>query len=283
MFTISPIFPLRKDRFAGTERHHFEMNKELRITGEDVEYFKRNRDLAYRGKSGRQRRDFSISYIDNKKKILQRIRREVVDQTEQGMQFTCRKGCSYCCVLYIEASVNECEAIVYYLYNRMDTFFIFLERYPAWRRETGRYGDLLLAGMKARMKLRKEKDNIEANRIELSESMMDYQSLNVSCPFLHNNICTIYEVQPYACATHYVTTPAEWCSPFNLGQPDVYRTQPANDVSDLQLLDRKLGEPVISSMPLTVYEILRGGLSYLSEVTGLNLTEDEVGGSKAIT
>jgi len=257
------------------------MIEELRITNEDVEYFNKNRDLAYAGESGRQRRDFSISYTDNKKKILERISREVADQTEQGKRFTCRKGCSYCCGLYIEASLNECEAIVYYLYNHMDAFFIFLEQYPAWRRETGRYGDLLLAGMEAWAKFRKEKDNLEANRIELAESMMDYQSLNVSCPFLHNNICTIYEVRPYVCATHHVTTPAEWCSPFHPGEPDVYRTQPADDGSDLCFFGRKLSEPFISSMPLTVYEILRGGLTYLSEVTGHNLLQDEVGESEA--
>ena len=61
------------------------MSGEIRVTGEDIDYFKGNRDLAYWGNSGRRRREFSISYIDGKKKILERIRREVADQTKRGM------------------------------------------------------------------------------------------------------------------------------------------------------------------------------------------------------
>ena len=32
-----------------------------------------------------------------------------------------------------------------------------------------------------------------------------YRSLNLDCPFLHENICTIYEQRPLACREHYVT------------------------------------------------------------------------------
>ncbi len=256
------------------------MEEELINSSEDIEYFNRSRELAYGGRPGRQRRDFCIGYIKHKKAVLERVRREIAEQEKQGMQFTCHKGCSYCCVLYIEAGIAECEAIVYYLYNNINAFLTFLEQYPAWRHETERHGDLARACQAGRAKLRREKDNVEANRREALDSLMDYQSLDVPCPFLHNGACSIYEVRPYACAVHYVTTPADWCSPFHPGEPLVYRAKPGDDMLDRTLYNQPLPDPIIVSMPLTVYEILSGGIPYIIEVTGLKDLEEVMNGQE---
>ena len=91
----------------------------------------------------------------------------------------------------------------------------------------------------------------------------------IPCPFLQNKICIIYEVRPYTCAAHYVTTPAEWCNPLNKNQPKVYKFEPHDELFNLSFYFQSLSKPALSFMPITVYEILYGGFSYLSDITGL--------------
>ena len=38
-----------------------------------------------------------------------------------------------------------------------------------------------------------------------------YKSLKLQCPFLNNEICTIYQARPLACREHIVTSPAGSC------------------------------------------------------------------------
>ena len=240
-----------------------------------MDMFQLNREIAYKGRIGRERRDFCINYIQQKKEVLKRIEQEVLDVSErEGLGFTCRKGCSFCCVLYVEGNIKECEAIVYFLYQNDDALNIFLNQYPIWRQKTGQYGDLLLSCQKDFGQLRKDNEDKAAQQ-ELVDDLLFYKLLNVPCPFLHDNICVIYEVRPYTCATHYVTSPAEFCSPLNPYDPVVYRTEPSGDILDLSFYHRSIQEPVISCLPLTVYEILNDGFSYLATVTGLQNLEEE--------
>ena len=253
------------------------MGEEFTTRSENTDSFNRNRDTAYKGRIGREREEFCISYIKHKKVLFERIQEEISDQIEhKSIKFTCHKGCPYCCVLYIEADIQECEAIVYYLYHNSNVLCTFLENYPSWREKTGKYGDLLVKHMQALYRWRKEKNVTGEQLEELADTLLDYQWLNVPCPFLHDNICLIYEVRPYVCATHYVTSPAEWCSPLHPFQPDIYRTETRGDKSDLSFYYKQLGEPVISAMPLLIYEILEGGFPYLSDVTGLKSLEEKV-------
>ena len=253
------------------------MDKEFRAKIENTYYFNWNRTIAYKGGIGKEREEFCISYIRHKIAVFEQIQQEISDQIEHnGKKFTCRKGCPYCCVLYIEADIQECEAIVYYLYHNSNVLSIFLEQYPIWRQKTGKYGDLLMIHYQALHKMRREEYAVINQIEELADTLLDYQWLNVPCPFLRDNMCLIYEVRPYVCATHYTTSPAEWCSPLNPFQSDVYRTETRGDKSDLSFYHEQLGEPVISSMPLLVYEILEGGFSYLANVTGLKSLEEVV-------
>jgi Fe-S-cluster containining protein len=251
------------------------MDKEFRITGRNTDPFNWNRNIAYKGSIGKEREDFCISHIKHKKAVFERIQQEISDLTKhQGKKFTCHKGCAYCCVLYIEADLKECEAIVYYLYHNDDVLSIFLEQYPIWRQKTGRYGDILKKLEQAFYEMRNEQ-NAAGNQLEdLAETLLDYQWLNVPCPFLHDNICLIYEVRPYVCATHYVTSPAQWCSPLGRFEPDIYRSKTKDDMPARSFYHQQLGEPIVSSMPLLVYGILGGGFSHLANVTGLKSLEE---------
>ncbi|MFC1900993.1 hypothetical protein ACFLYN_05310 [Chloroflexota bacterium] len=251
------------------------MNEEHQITSEDIEYFKQQKELAYQGKSGEMRKEFCIDYIKTKKRAFDKLHMQFTGMIkERGEEITCHKGCSTCCILYIEASVNECELIVYYLYDNMYTFFTFLEQYPEWRRRIGQYGDPLLDCELTVAEMRREDRWTDEAQHELDRKLLDYQILDVPCPFLHNDICIIHEVRPYACANHLVTSPAEWCSPFHPARPMLYRGDKTEEMNDLTLYGYDLEKPVISSMPLTVYEILRGGLPYISELTGIKIPEE---------
>ena len=194
---------------------------------------------------------------------------------DSGETITCHKGCSLCCVLYVEASIKECEAIVYYLYQNESALSVFLQQYPKWRERIREYGDLFKRCEQTLHQKRGVGDSKETSRA-LADALLFYKMQNISCPFLHNNICLIHEVRPYLCAAHYVTTPAEWCSPLNPRQPKVYKATLGDEMFDLSFYHKRLSGPVFSFMPVTVYEILKGGFLYLSDITGLESLEEEV-------
>ena len=108
----------------------------------------------------------------------------------------------------------------------------------------------------------------------LADTLLFYKMQNTPCPFLYSGICTIYEVRPYTCANHYVTTPAPWCNPLNPEQPKIYKTMIDDEFSDLSFYPRDLDKPSIIFMPLAVHGILKGGFSSLSDITGLKELAD---------
>jgi hypothetical protein len=108
-----------------------------------VDSLKLNKEIAYIGHIGKQRIEFCINYIKHKHVLLNRIPQEILKQIKEcGEQVTCQKGCSFCCLLYIEANVQECEAIVYYLYQNDNTLSLFLRNYPEWRDKMRQSGDI---------------------------------------------------------------------------------------------------------------------------------------------
>jgi hypothetical protein len=60
----------------------------------------------------------------------------------KGERMTCRKGCFFCCLLHVEATIQECEVIVYYLYQNEDALKSFLKNYPRWRNKIRENGDI---------------------------------------------------------------------------------------------------------------------------------------------
>ena len=201
---------------------------------------------------------------------------EVVERAAaSGETITCRKGCSYCCVVYIEASIRECEAIVYYLYQNEDVLSQFYTSYARWRQQLMAYSDLFL---KCEQALRTTRDigDSEESEQALADALFLYKMQNIACPFLNNHICLIHDVRPYTCAAHFVTSPAELCSPLNPAQSSIYKATIPDDLYDTAFYYRQLSGPVITFMPVAVYEILAGGFQYLSSLPGLENLNDEV-------
>ncbi|NLT27613.1 MAG: hypothetical protein GXX97_00875, partial [Dehalococcoidales bacterium] len=90
--------------------------------------FELNREIAYLGIVGNLRKDYCIKFIQKKQQFFDNLYKQQ-DETLSANNETlsCFKGCSRCCSLFIGASVQEAEAIVYYLYRNEDKLQRFLE------------------------------------------------------------------------------------------------------------------------------------------------------------
>lgn len=238
--------------------------------------FNLNKATAYQGKIGKKRREFCIDYIRHKQSVYETMEQEVVERVAAaGETITCRKGCSFCCSVYIEASIRECEAIVYYLYQNENILSQFYANYLQWRQQLREYGDLFKKCEQALSEMRDTGHN-EVTQQAVADALLFYKMQNIACPFLDNHLCLIHEVRPYTCAAHFVTTPAELCNPFNPAQPKIYIAAIPDDIYDTAFYYQQLSRPVITFMPLAVYGILEEGFLHLSRIAGLESLNDAV-------
>jgi Fe-S-cluster containining protein len=221
--------------------------------------------IAYKGKVGKRREEFCLKYIVHKKELLRQIRLALaLSESKTGKHVTCKKGCSYCCSMHIEASLQECEAIVYYLYNNPMVLISFLKAYPVWREQLKRNGDIF-KGRGSFWNARVTRENAVNLLREFNEEEQKYFAQDIPCPFLSSHLCLIYEVRPYVCATHAAVTPPEWCKPDSKEERKNINPTPVEILEDRSFYHGdKLKQKILSTMPLAVYEILKSGLSYLS-------------------
>jgi len=251
-------------------------NTPIRAT-EQTNVFQLNRTIAYRGTVGRQREQFCLQYIKHKQAKNKEIMSKLIERAEsKGETVTCHIGCSFCCVEQVKASLQECEAIVYYLYKHERALRAFLRRYPQWHSEVDRHGAIIEELSQRHNEMVQSKFSEESWQAYSQEGAI-YASLNIPCPFLNDSKCLIYEVRPLVCANLVATTPAEWCNPTNPNWGR-RRTDLETGVSTSELpfyyeISTHI-EAVV--MPLAVYGILKGAFRYLSMLTGSDSLEAEV-------
>lgn len=233
-----------------------------------------NKEIAYKGKIGKLREEFCIRYTEFKQERVKDVEIVQVNMTAgRGETITCTKGCSDCCSQYTTATIQECETIVYYLYQNDNILANYLQNYPPWRERLRAKGDFFQKpGQSYSEELAAQHG--EQMRQAFLEEERRYGS-RIFCPFLHDHICSIYEVRPYMCAAFIATTPPEWCNPLNPNEPHYYKVGRSDVMSDLSFYYKSLSEPFISIMPLVVYEILTTGFVYLSNISGLEGLADE--------
>jgi Fe-S-cluster containining protein len=244
-------------------------------------------EKAYHGEIGIQRRKFCTNFINQKKATFHRIERDIFAQIEaHGETVTCRKGCPVCCVLYIEANIQECEAISYYLYENRQVLNSFIKRYELWRDKMKQLGgSFALCERILHQPTGKQLSNNDMS--EMLFVLKKYQEQNIPCSFLDNGACSIHEVRPYVCANHFVSTPAEWCrtenwcNPAFPDRPKIYMTT-IDEIDDLFFYKGNLAKPVIGFMPTMAYRILTEGLDYIAEATGLESLLSVSGSSETI-
>jgi hypothetical protein len=233
-------------------------------------YITFNRTVAYQGAVGRKREAFCIDYLRVKKiKIAEmgdKLNQKVAQSNES---ISCSKGCVYCCNLFVEATLQECECIVYYLYQHEEVLGHFLRAFDGWRERIVRiercYRKLDYLGEKITAGLATE----EEKRVYYEECCT-YARADIPCPFLAEGSCLIYQVRPYVCAGLIATTPQEWC---NLSHPRNNQVHNFNIrlelVTDMPYFVKPKSNYIFSSMPPLVYRILADGYNALSSVPGL--------------
>ena len=130
---------------------------------------------------------------------------EIRQAIEAGQAISCRKGCAACCRMLVPLSVPEAFALRGYveqlpedrrtpLLNRLSDTKNYLKRSDLW----GRLNDVAEAS-------RPVTDE------ELDPINQSYYALRIPCPYLENELCSIYEARPAACRELLVTSPAELC------------------------------------------------------------------------
>ena len=237
-----------------------------------------NRQNAYKGKLGRSRELFCFTYLKHKASIIKNIvNGQIQDAATDHVEITCSKKCmsSTCCMQYVEATIQECEVIVYYLYNHKEALSNYLKNYPSWRAKVSQSGDLFKQGEKIWGEVTSSrKPNSDDSQL-MDKIYQSHFQLHVPCPFLSENLCTIYEARPYTCAGYYSDSPIELCSVESTTLPPIHYAQPAEVLSDISFYHSKLSSPRILFMPTNIYEILIGGYSQIAKASGLPELEKE--------
>jgi Fe-S-cluster containining protein len=125
--------------------------------------------------------------------------------TEAGRAISCRIGCAACCRMLVPLSAPEAFALRDYV-----------EQLPTDRRDLllNRLGDtkdrIKRAGLWDRLNDVSEASQPIADE-ELDPINRSYYALKMPCPYLENELCSIYEARPAACRELLVTSPAELC------------------------------------------------------------------------
>lgn len=124
---------------------------------------------------------------------------------ESGKALSCHKGCAACCRMMVPLSPPEAFALRDYVRGL-----------PVERQQhiAGRLGCtksvLLSHGLWHRL-LEMGESARPPDDEALEPVNRDYYALRLPCPFLEEEMCSIYEERPAACRELLVTTPAEWC------------------------------------------------------------------------
>jgi Fe-S-cluster containining protein len=124
-------------------------------------------------------------------------RAEVIARS--GATLACGPGCSACCDQLVAIYAAEAERIVDWLRapERAEIKAAFLAAYPEWRARTGDRAERITQGDAA------------AQRVVALEQWR----AGVTCAFLANNMCSIYEVRPTPCRTCHAVDTNALCRP----------------------------------------------------------------------
>ena len=125
--------------------------------------------------------------------------------TQAGNTISCQKGCAACCRMMIPVAPPETFALL-----------SVVETLPSPKKErlVGRFQaaqqTLREAGLEEGLqRLAFSEDQVTDE--ELEPLNRAYYALRMPCPFLEDEICSIYEQRPSACRELLVTSPAELC------------------------------------------------------------------------
>lgn len=159
-----------------------------------------------------ERREWAESYITYKTVINEQI----IEEQERyirslGRAITCKAGCSMCCVEFIAARLEECDAIAMYLYTRPELMNRFLLNYKTWLDRITFGKNILLKASEAYQKLFETREPDDKKAFEVLA--LDYAKAYTPCPFLENDQCMIYPIRPFVCSIYGVVSDKKYCDP----------------------------------------------------------------------
>jgi Fe-S-cluster containining protein len=241
--------------------------------GDEITVLKFNKWIAYKGKVGRERAEFCDSYIKNKSLVLKAIKEKQLEETQlKGETVSCQPGCVYCCYHYVTATLDETEAIVYYLYQNEKYLNNFLTAYRRWKAKIDENTTLMTDILRAYNT--SITDHSSAEKQESFRSLANqYLSLDIPCPFLNDGACSIYPVRPWVCACFVAVTPIDWCRPDSPNKPRTMSMTYYNEMDKIAHYRKFKG--IWTTMPSAVYSILKSGVYTLSKIPGLEALEKE--------
>lgn len=124
---------------------------------------------------------------------------------KSGRSISCRMGCAACCRMLVPLSPPEAFSLAEYI-----------EQLPNERREAverklqATKADLASHGLLHRLQAVADAEQAMPDE-ELEPVNRAYYALRHPCPFLENEMCSIYEARPAACRELLVTSPAALC------------------------------------------------------------------------
>lgn len=170
-----------------------------------------------------ERIEWAVNYIENKVIHNRHIVIEQENYAESiNTQITCKEKCSKCCVEFIAARVEECDAIAIYLYLYPELMNKFLTNYNAWHRNITSGDNILEKISEAYRSAFESRKPEEKKRFE--DLALEYAGKYAQCPFLEDDKCIIYPIRPYTCSTYSVISDKKYCDP-NLSKEEYIKNK----------------------------------------------------------
>jgi Fe-S-cluster containining protein len=124
---------------------------------------------------------------------------------QAGHSISCRMGCAACCRMLVPLSPPEALSLLEYV-----------EQLPQERRDAIERRLSASKAVLAGHGLLKQLEAVADAQTPISDEQFEplnqaYYVLRHPCPFLENEMCSIYEARPAACRELLVTSPAELC------------------------------------------------------------------------
>jgi Fe-S-cluster containining protein len=232
--------------------------------------FRINKAIAYKSDLGLARQHFCVQYVAHKQKAISLIEKSIREKVAANNEtISCGRGCTECCMLYVLASLQECEAIVYWLYQHPGTLFEFLRNFETWCGKVGKVEAVFntITELSNQAKQLPEGHELQAR---FKAALHDYRLAKIPCPFLAGGACSIYEVRPWGCAGLVSSSPREWCEPSHPNSSEVKSYKPEHYYgAELHFYLTTKVDIHLGNLPVMVYRLLEQGYGVIAEITGL--------------
>lgn len=130
------------------------------------------------------------------------VNHAVTREEAHGKHVSCTAGCSACCHQLVPVGAVEAHAIA-----------DLVDKLPEPRRQIVRSRFAAAEARLATWQHGAALDNVDSPSGRSSYALgIDYFRLGIACPFLEDDMCSIYADRPLACREYMVTTPAAHCA-----------------------------------------------------------------------